>query len=176
MPAGQAPVSAVGSPRSFALGPRRLVRLWRPRQESTPARSAVTAQGGSQIATNGGIAGGEGAVGVVHGVGAYLWWGVVTTLYFRGLREISPWELLAWRVLGGLPVLVAQQLRAHHWRERQRDEPRHRDRRGDRQRKLREQPPGVARCERERHENRDERYGHRHHGKRDLARPAEGRL
>ena len=44
--------------------------------------------------------------GVLHGVGAYLWWGFVTSFYFRWLKDVSPWELLAWRVLGGLPVLL----------------------------------------------------------------------
>jgi chloramphenicol-sensitive protein RarD len=46
-------------------------------------------------------------VGVLHGIGAYLWWGFVTSFYFRWLKDVSPWELLAWRVLGGLPVLLA---------------------------------------------------------------------
>ena len=51
-------------------------------------------------------ASGSPGIGVLHGVGAYLWWGFVTTSYFRWLNEVSPWELLAWRVLGGLPVLL----------------------------------------------------------------------
>lgn len=45
------------------------------------------------------------SVGALHGIAAYLWWGVLTPLYFREFREASPWELLAWRVLGGLPLL-----------------------------------------------------------------------
>jgi chloramphenicol-sensitive protein RarD len=46
------------------------------------------------------------AAGVLHGIAAYLSWGIVTPLYFRWLREVSPWELLAWRVLAGLPLLL----------------------------------------------------------------------
>ncbi len=45
-------------------------------------------------------------VGVLHAVGAYLWWGLVTSFYFKWLDHVSPWELLAWRVLAGLPVLL----------------------------------------------------------------------
>ena len=45
-------------------------------------------------------------VGVCHGIGAYLWWGFVTSYYFKWLDGVSPWELLAWRVLSGLPVLL----------------------------------------------------------------------
>jgi chloramphenicol-sensitive protein RarD len=45
-------------------------------------------------------------LGVVQGVGAFLWWGIVTSCYFKWLDRVSPWELLAWRVLGGLPVLL----------------------------------------------------------------------
>jgi chloramphenicol-sensitive protein RarD len=46
------------------------------------------------------------ATGVSHAVAAYLLWGLATPLYFRWLREVSPWELLTWRVLSGLPLLL----------------------------------------------------------------------
>ena len=46
------------------------------------------------------------AIGVAEGVGAYLWWGVVTVFYFKWVSRSDPWELLAWRVLAGLPVLL----------------------------------------------------------------------
>jgi len=46
------------------------------------------------------------AAGVLHAVAAYLLWGLATPLYFRWLREVSPWELLTWRVLSGLPLLL----------------------------------------------------------------------
>jgi chloramphenicol-sensitive protein RarD len=48
----------------------------------------------------------ERITGVLEGLGAYLWWGMVTTFYFRWVREATPLELLAWRVLAGLPVIL----------------------------------------------------------------------
>ena len=48
----------------------------------------------------------ERVTGVLEGLGAYLWWGMVTTFYFRWVREATPLELLAWRVLAGLPVVL----------------------------------------------------------------------
>ena len=48
----------------------------------------------------------ERVTGVLEGIGAYLWWGMVTTFYFRWVREATPLELLAWRVLAGLPVVL----------------------------------------------------------------------
>lgn len=48
----------------------------------------------------------ERLTGVIEGLGAYLWWGMVTTFYFRWVREATPLELLAWRVLAGLPVIL----------------------------------------------------------------------
>ena len=48
----------------------------------------------------------ETASGFIEGFGAYLWWGLVTTFYFRYMRETSPLELLTWRGLAGLPVVV----------------------------------------------------------------------
>lgn len=44
--------------------------------------------------------------GVIEGIGAYLWWGVVTTLYFHWMNQTDSLELVAWRVLGGLPVML----------------------------------------------------------------------
>lgn len=45
------------------------------------------------------------SIGVLEGLGAYLWWGVVTTLYFRAMEAADPLELVTWRVLAGLPVI-----------------------------------------------------------------------
>ncbi len=45
-------------------------------------------------------------IGVIEGIGAYLWWGVVTTLFFRWMNQTDVLELVAWRVLGGLPVML----------------------------------------------------------------------
>lgn len=46
------------------------------------------------------------SIGVAQALGAYLWWGLVTGIYFKSLDEVSPLELLAWRVLAGLPVVL----------------------------------------------------------------------
>lgn len=46
------------------------------------------------------------SVGVAQALGAYLWWGLVTGIYFKSLDDVSPIELLAWRVLAGLPVML----------------------------------------------------------------------
>ncbi len=46
------------------------------------------------------------SVGVTQAIGAYLWWGVVTGVYFKALDSVAPLELLAWRVLAGLPVML----------------------------------------------------------------------
>lgn len=39
-------------------------------------------------------------------LGAYGWWAVVAPLYYRVVEEVSVGELLAWRVVAGLPLLV----------------------------------------------------------------------
>ena len=48
----------------------------------------------------------EASIGVAQAIGAYLWWGFVTGLYFKALDTVSSFELLAWRVLAGLPVML----------------------------------------------------------------------
>ncbi len=58
--------------------------------------------------------------------------------------------------------VVAQQLAAHHRRQRQRDETGHQDRTGQRQRELDEQAPGAAGREGQRREDRGQRERHRH--------------
>lgn len=44
--------------------------------------------------------------GVVLAILAYGWWAVVTPLYFWVLKDVNAFELVAWRVLLGLPVLI----------------------------------------------------------------------
>jgi chloramphenicol-sensitive protein RarD len=44
--------------------------------------------------------------GVVLAILAYGWWAVVTPLYFWVLKDINAFELVAWRVLLGLPMLI----------------------------------------------------------------------
>lgn len=46
------------------------------------------------------------SVGVVSATGAYLWWGLVTPLYYKELEQVQPLDLVAWRVLAGLPILL----------------------------------------------------------------------
>ncbi|MBC02813.1 MAG: protein RarD [Phycisphaerae bacterium] len=48
----------------------------------------------------------EASIGVAQAIGAYLWWGFVTGFYFKALDTVSSFELLAWRVLAGLPVML----------------------------------------------------------------------
>ncbi|HAW94889.1 MAG TPA: EamA family transporter RarD [Phycisphaerales bacterium] len=44
--------------------------------------------------------------GVFFALGAYGWWAIVTPVYFRILKDVPAFELLSWRVLTGLPVLL----------------------------------------------------------------------
>ena len=39
-------------------------------------------------------------------VGSYLWWALITPLYFKLLIEIPVVELLIWRIISGLPILI----------------------------------------------------------------------
>lgn len=48
----------------------------------------------------------EATIGVAQAIGAYLWWGFITGLYFKALDSVPSLELLAWRVLAGLPVML----------------------------------------------------------------------
>lgn len=45
-------------------------------------------------------------VGVAYGLGAYAWWGFVLPWYFKALDSAPALELLAHRVIFGLPVLL----------------------------------------------------------------------
>ena len=45
--------------------------------------------------------------GIGAGLLAYLWWGLVTALYYRELDGVDVRELIAWRALGGLPICLA---------------------------------------------------------------------
>ncbi len=45
------------------------------------------------------------AAGVAMAIGAYGWWAIVTPLYYRVIDEVPIGELLAWRVVSGLPAL-----------------------------------------------------------------------
>jgi len=43
--------------------------------------------------------------GVVMAIGGFGWWATVTPLYYRAIDEVPIGELLAWRVISGLPAL-----------------------------------------------------------------------
>ena len=44
--------------------------------------------------------------GVLLALGAYGWWGVVPAIYYHALQEVPVMELIAWRVLAGLPIML----------------------------------------------------------------------
>ena len=45
-------------------------------------------------------------LGLVYSFAAYVWWGLVTGAYFKSVDFADPLELLALRVLTGLPLLI----------------------------------------------------------------------
>lgn len=45
-------------------------------------------------------------LGLVYALAAYVWWGLVTGAYFKSVDFAEPLELLALRVLTGLPLLL----------------------------------------------------------------------
>ncbi len=46
------------------------------------------------------------SAGAIFAICAYSWWAIVTPLYFKFLAEIPVVELLIWRILSGLPLLI----------------------------------------------------------------------
>ena len=44
--------------------------------------------------------------GVLLALGAFGWWGAVTPVYYYALKEVPVLELIAWRVLAGLPLML----------------------------------------------------------------------
>ena len=46
-------------------------------------------------------------LGLVYALAAYVWWGLITGAYFKWVDFAEPLELLALRVLTGLPLLLA---------------------------------------------------------------------
>lgn len=45
-------------------------------------------------------------VGVIFAISSYLWWAIVTPLYFKVLVSVPVAELIVWRILSGLPLLI----------------------------------------------------------------------
>lgn len=48
----------------------------------------------------------RGTAGVLLGLGAYGWWGAVTPVYYHQLQDVPVLELISWRVLAGLPLML----------------------------------------------------------------------
>lgn len=46
------------------------------------------------------------SAGVLFAIGSYLWWALVTPIYFKIFKEVPVVELVIWRVLSGLPLLL----------------------------------------------------------------------
>ena len=74
------------------------------------------------------------------------------------------------------PVIVLEEFRAHHRRQRQRDEARDDHGAGERQREFEEQPSGRARREGDRRIDGGERQRHRDDGEADLAHALDRRV
>ena len=45
-------------------------------------------------------------MGVIFAISSYLWWAIVTPLYFKVLVSVPVAELIVWRILSGLPLLI----------------------------------------------------------------------
>jgi len=45
-------------------------------------------------------------LGVIQALGGYLFWGFITGIYYKSLSNLSAWELLAWRAIGGFPIAL----------------------------------------------------------------------
>jgi len=43
---------------------------------------------------------------VLFAIGSYLWWAFVTPIYFKIFKEVPVVELVIWRVISGLPLLL----------------------------------------------------------------------
>lgn len=54
-------------------------------------------------------------VGVIYGIAAYGFWGLVP-IYFKAVSRVSPWEVLAHRVVWSLVFLVLLTLVRRNWR------------------------------------------------------------
>ena len=44
--------------------------------------------------------------GVLLALGAFGWWGAVTPVYYHALKTVNVFELIAWRIVAGLPLLL----------------------------------------------------------------------
>tara|TARA_B100000959_G_scaffold215314_1_gene226712 strand:- start:651 stop:1559 length:909 start_codon:yes stop_codon:yes gene_type:complete len=46
------------------------------------------------------------SAGALFAIGSYLWWAFVTPIYFKIFKEVPVVELVIWRVMSGLPLLL----------------------------------------------------------------------
>lgn len=46
------------------------------------------------------------SAGALFAIGSYLWWAFATPIYFKIFKEVPVVELVIWRVMSGLPLLV----------------------------------------------------------------------
>ncbi len=44
--------------------------------------------------------------GVLLALGAFGWWGAITPVYYHALKTVNVFELIAWRIVAGLPLLL----------------------------------------------------------------------
>ena len=48
----------------------------------------------------------QSTTGVLLALGAYGWWGAITPVYYHALQGVPVLELIAWRVLAGMPIML----------------------------------------------------------------------
>ncbi len=44
--------------------------------------------------------------GVLLALGAFGWWGAITPVYYHALQTVNVFELIAWRIVAGLPLML----------------------------------------------------------------------
>lgn len=53
---------------------------------------------------------------MLYAIAAYVWWGSVVPIYFWRLKAVAAWDLLALRILLGLPLMAVLLTVAGQWR------------------------------------------------------------
>jgi chloramphenicol-sensitive protein RarD len=46
------------------------------------------------------------SAGALFAIGAYVWWAFATPIYFKIFKEVPVVELVIWRIMSGLPLLI----------------------------------------------------------------------
>ncbi len=60
---------------------------------------------------------GESSIGVLYAIFAFGWWGTVTAIYFKWASFASPVEILAHRIVWGLPFLLLLLMLGNRWKD-----------------------------------------------------------